>query len=173
MTDVDKMMDKVYGDHVHHNDGTHLDGGISNDTSWQDYWKRIIVFPGQNYNLPKGKVGKRFIFTLASILDWMIARKWNIEVFLVFYMVVLQRGDATIRSVKAIWDILTWRLDAWERGAINMLVQNTILSMQTKFCTIQDGQSPERRARVFQSKMLKGDKRGTVKYLTETERGGG
>jgi hypothetical protein len=92
------MMDRVYGDHVHHNDGTHLDGGISDDTTWQDYWKRLIVFPGQTYNLPKGKVGKRFLFTLASILDGVKIRKWNSEVFLVFCMVVLQRGDATIRS---------------------------------------------------------------------------
>jgi hypothetical protein len=172
LTDVDRMMDRVYGDHVHHNDGTHLDGGISDDATWQDYWKRLIVFPGQTYNLPKGKVGKRFLFTLASILEGVKIRKWNSEVFLVFCMVVLQRGDATIRTARAIRDRLTWRLDAWDRGAIDMLVQNTVLSMQTKLCKRQDGQSPERRARVFQSKMLKGDVRGAVKYLTETEKGG-
>jgi hypothetical protein len=172
LTDVDRMMDRVYGEHVHHNDGTHLGGGVSNDTSWQDYWKRLIVFPGQTYNLPKVKVGKRFLFTLASILDGLITRKWNSEVFLVFCMVVLQRGDATIRSARAIRDRLTWRLDSWDRGAIDMLVQNTVLSMQTKLSKRQDGQSPERRARVFQSNMLKGDVRGAVKYLTETEKGG-
>ena len=33
LSDVDKLMDKVFGDHVHHNDGTHLDGGISSDTT--------------------------------------------------------------------------------------------------------------------------------------------
>jgi hypothetical protein len=58
---VDQMMDKVFGDHVHHNDGLHLDGGIADDATWQDYWRRLIFFPGQMYNLPKGKVEKRFI----------------------------------------------------------------------------------------------------------------
>jgi hypothetical protein len=26
LTYTDKEMDKVFGDHIHHNDGTHLDG---------------------------------------------------------------------------------------------------------------------------------------------------
>jgi hypothetical protein len=69
LTDVDKLMGKVLGDCVNHNDGTHLDGGISSDTNWKDYWKRLIVFPGQKYNLLKGKVGKRFIFTLAAKVE--------------------------------------------------------------------------------------------------------
>ena len=30
-TEVDMMMFKVYGDKVHQNDGTHLDGGIADD----------------------------------------------------------------------------------------------------------------------------------------------
>jgi hypothetical protein len=88
-------------------------------------------------------------------------------------MVVLQREDATIKSARAIRDILTWRIDAWDRGAVDMLVQKTVLSMQSNLCIRQYGQSPERRARVFQSKMLKGDVRGAVKYLTETKGGGG
>jgi hypothetical protein len=29
-----KLM-KVYGDHIHQNDGTHLDGGMKDDDAWQ------------------------------------------------------------------------------------------------------------------------------------------
>jgi hypothetical protein len=35
---ADRMMDKVYGDHVHQNPGTHLSGDIPDDKMWQDYW---------------------------------------------------------------------------------------------------------------------------------------
>jgi hypothetical protein len=34
---VDQMMEKFFGYHVHHNDGSYLDGGIEDDTTWQDY----------------------------------------------------------------------------------------------------------------------------------------
>ena len=34
ITEVDRMMFEVYGDKVHQNDGTHLDGGIPDDKVW-------------------------------------------------------------------------------------------------------------------------------------------
>jgi hypothetical protein len=33
LTDMDKLTDKVFGDHVHHNDGTHLYDSIYSDTT--------------------------------------------------------------------------------------------------------------------------------------------
>jgi hypothetical protein len=45
ITEVDRMMDKVYGNHIHQNPGTHLDGGIADDAKWQDYHRRLIVYP--------------------------------------------------------------------------------------------------------------------------------
>jgi hypothetical protein len=44
--------------------------------------------------------------------------------------------------------------------------------MEARLLKGQDRQSPEQQARVFQMKMLKGDLRGAVKHLTETEKGG-
>jgi hypothetical protein len=38
-------MDKVYGDHVHHNPGTHLNGGIADDSLWQEHWQQLVSFP--------------------------------------------------------------------------------------------------------------------------------
>lgn len=32
----------VYGDHVHQNDGTHLHGGITDDTVWQKHWEALL-----------------------------------------------------------------------------------------------------------------------------------
>jgi hypothetical protein len=90
------------------------------------------------YNLPKGKVGTRFLFALSKILDGFQARTCNSERLLVFCLVVLQRGDATIRSVKEIRGHLMWRMDAWEKGEVKMLVQNTVHDMEAKLSSRQD-----------------------------------
>jgi hypothetical protein len=44
--------------------------------------------------------------------------------------------------------------------------------MEARLLRRQHSQSPEQRARVFQMKILKGDFRGSFKYLTETEKVG-
>jgi hypothetical protein len=59
-----------------------------------------VVHPGQMYDLPKGQVGKRFIYTLSKILDGIQARQRNSERFLVYCMVVLQRGGHYYQDIK-------------------------------------------------------------------------
>jgi hypothetical protein len=60
--EADLLLDRVYGDHVHQNPGTHLDGGITNDVMWQDYWSScLVVCPSQTYDAPNGAVGHRYI----------------------------------------------------------------------------------------------------------------
>ena len=101
LSDADRMMDKVYGDHVHQNPGTHLRGDIPDDEMWQDYWRRLIVFPSQTYDAPKGPVGRRYVEMLADMLLGIKARKLNAEKFIVFQIVVLQRS----REVKKAKDV--------------------------------------------------------------------
>jgi hypothetical protein len=36
ITEADQKMMTVYGDYVHQNNGTHLDGGVKGDNAWQD-----------------------------------------------------------------------------------------------------------------------------------------
>jgi hypothetical protein len=56
-TPADLLLNTVYGDHVHDNEGTHLDGGIANDAFWQCRWKRMAQLATTRYQVPKGKVG--------------------------------------------------------------------------------------------------------------------
>ena len=44
-TPEDLRLQEVYGDWVHANPGTHLDGSISNDTAWQAWWSDLAVLP--------------------------------------------------------------------------------------------------------------------------------
>jgi hypothetical protein len=92
LSDASRRMDKVYGDHVHQNPGTHLRGDIPGDKMWQDYWRRIIAFPSQTYDAPSGAVGRRLIEMLADMLAGIQARKMSAERFIVFQIVVLQRS---------------------------------------------------------------------------------
>jgi hypothetical protein len=120
--------------------------------------------------LLKGNVGKRFIYIIAKILDGVKARKWKSEQFIVYSLVILQCGHATIKSAKTIREHLTSRMDAWDKENAKMLVQGTVRDTEARLLKRQDQKSPEQRARVFQMKILKGDLRGSVKYLTETEK---
>jgi hypothetical protein len=120
ISDADRLMDKVYGDHVHKNPGEHLDGGITNDQMWQDNWRQLIVFPSQTYDVPSGPIGCWFLETLTSLLKGIQSCTLNSEKFIVFQMVILQRT----REVKHARDIkqrLTARLDAWDKGKLDSL----------------------------------------------------
>jgi hypothetical protein len=77
--------------------------------------------------------------SLAKLLDGVKARKWNSEQFIVYGLVILQRGDATIKSAKAIIERLTSSMDTWDKGSTNILVHVT----EAQLLRRQDGQSPE------------------------------
>jgi hypothetical protein len=63
-------------------------------------------------------------------------------------------------------------MEDWEAGKFDMLVQTTERDMQSYLSTSQRGQTEEQRAKVFNMKMLQGDVRGAVKFLTDTDIGG-
>jgi hypothetical protein len=83
--ELDQMLDDVYEDHVHQNPGTHLDGDITDNKLWQGYCNQLIVYPSQTYPSqtydpppPSGAVGRRFIDSLADLMNRVRERKWNI-----------------------------------------------------------------------------------------------
>jgi hypothetical protein len=164
-------MKTVYGDHIHQNPGTHLSGGIAEDALWQERWRQLISFPSHAYDVPSGAVGKRFVEKVADELKGIRSRKWNSERFLVLQVVVLQRT----RDVKRARDVrrrISKRLDAWEKGQFTMLVEDTLRSMETHLTSKQGKTTPEQRTKTFHQKVLRGNIRGAVRYLTEREKGG-
>ena len=73
------LLQVVYGDFPHHNDGSHLDGGIAYDASWQRRWRRITAQSASWYDTPSGAVGRRFMSILAAEWRGVISRSWNSE----------------------------------------------------------------------------------------------
>jgi hypothetical protein len=98
LSDADQKMDKVYGDHVHQNPGTHLSGGIANNAPWQERWLRLVSVLSHAYGVPSGAVGKRFVERVVEELKGIKSRKWNSVRFLVLQFVILQRSRYVKRS---------------------------------------------------------------------------
>eukprot|EP00957_Ditylum_brightwellii_P186304 14184653-Ditylum_brightwellii.AAC.1 len=84
LTAADRLLISVYGDTVHNNDGSHLDGRIGDDKDWQQYWRDLTALPSQRYDVLSGSVERRFLVLLAEILDGTVEWKWNLEQFIVF-----------------------------------------------------------------------------------------
>ena len=70
-TPKDLHLREVYGDWVHGNPGTHLDGGVTDDSAWQAWWRDLAVSPLRRYDAPSGKFGRRFVGTLGAELQGM------------------------------------------------------------------------------------------------------
>jgi hypothetical protein len=105
--EADLKLDTVYGNYVHQNTGQHLDGGIANDAELQDYWKRLVVLPPQQYNAPTGPVGKRIVDTMATIIADIKSLTCNTEKLTVFSMVILQR-TWTVKRARDVKKRLLW-----------------------------------------------------------------
>ena len=54
-----------YGEFPQHNDGSHLDDGVTDDTIWQLCWRRLAAQWASWYATPTGAVGHRFTVILA------------------------------------------------------------------------------------------------------------
>ena len=74
-TPEDLRLREVYGDWVHGNPGTHLDGGIAEDGKWQGWWRDREFTPSRCYKAPSGKVGRRSVNVLVRELRVVLDRR--------------------------------------------------------------------------------------------------
>ena len=88
----DLRLQEVYGDWVHANPDTHLDGGIRYSEMWQGWWYDLVVMPSWHYDAPSGKVGQRFVEALVGELRGVWEIQCNSEQFMVLQTVFLQQA---------------------------------------------------------------------------------
>ena len=69
ITEQDRQLTAIFGDYIHSNDGTHLDGGVQNDPFWQKAWKALSALPSHLYQIPEGEVGIKLVSLLAFELN--------------------------------------------------------------------------------------------------------
>ena len=124
LTAADRRLLGVFGDTIHLNDGTHLNGGIgvAEDAKWQRLYHRVASCSLPLYDLPNGRWAHRFLTTLTDLWVGVIQRRWNSERPLVFQAVILRR----VRGITRFHDVkpVVWgRLDAWDAGRYVALVK--------------------------------------------------
>ena len=115
------LLQGVYGEFPHHNNGSHLDGGIADDAAWQRRWRRLAVHSASWYTTPSGAVGRRFTAILAAEWRGVLSLSWNSERPLFFAHVVLTK-TLGIHRAREIQARITLRIDLWERGQHGGLV---------------------------------------------------
>ena len=162
---------EVYGDHIHQNDGTHLDGGIRDDGIWQERWRKIVGLPPQRYNVPNGAVGRLFVKELASELGGVTARRWNGERFIIFQSVILQRSGE-VKKARDIRARIQWRLKEWKAGKYDMLVQDTVWTSIGLMDDTRRGQTEAQIGKTFTRMVLQGKTQQAVCFATERGQGG-
>ena len=109
------MLQEVYGNFPHQNDGSHLDGGVADDALWQRCWRRLAAQSAIWYATPTGEVGRRFTAIMGVGWQGLIEGSWNSKRLLVFTHVILTK-TLGVRRENDIRARITMRMDFWQRG---------------------------------------------------------
>ena len=161
----------VYGSTLQDDDGTHLDGGIPDDSTWQGYHRRLVTLTPQLYTCPGKAAGKEFIHQLCEEFNGVLERKWNSERPLVFCLAMLQKKPGITQS-SDIQKCLKHRLEEWKSDKHKALVETTERLMLAAMKNSQGGTTQEELLKKYNQLMLLGNPRSAVRYLTDREGGG-
>ena len=83
------MILSVYSDHLHRNNGSHLELGVANKAVWQRRWKHIKNLCVKLYDAPRGCIMHHFVQQPTAELKGVQTRGWNSEHPLVFASIIL------------------------------------------------------------------------------------
>ena len=104
------LVQGVYGDLLHHNEGSCLDGRVPDDTVWQRRWHRLAAQLASWYATPYVALERRFMAILSAEWRGVIGRTWNSKSPLVSAHVVLTK-TLGVRRAREIWARITRRMD--------------------------------------------------------------
>ena len=122
LTGADRHLIKKYGDTIHDNDGTHLDGRINDDTYWQHIYNRVT-----DCNLPlcdvPSTVEINSLPTYTQLLQDVQKKKYNSEKLLIFAPCILRKTQNK-KSFSETKPLIRRRLEAWKAGHYLALVKD-------------------------------------------------
>ena len=75
--------------------------GVDDYGYWQTRWRTLAVIPARYYDVLSGRVRWRFVYALAAEFVGVWERRWIVDRFIVFQMVILQHA----RHVKTFGNI--------------------------------------------------------------------
>ena len=112
--------------------------------------------PSRRYDLLSGKVGRRFVGMLSAKMQGVQDRRCDLERFIVFQTVILQRARRVTAS-HAIRRRIEKMLDAWGAGKHAMLVGDTLRSCKDYMTAARREETVEHRAQTYHSLVLRGN----------------
>ncbi len=162
---IDTKLIKLYGDTVHRNIGTHLNGNIDNDSQWYYLWFQLISYHHPLYTPPQSKLGCDIIKTLSEEFQGVRNRQWNSEKALLFPIIILRKPHQKLTS-QEIKHRLRFRLDQWKNGQFIALATDTI----TEAFQYHDSKPPvlafDEKLHVFNQLVYHGKLREALQFLT-------
>jgi hypothetical protein len=172
-TPADHRLMEVYGDTIHMNDGTHLDGGIgvANDLIWQRRWLKVVSVDLKLWYPPtKHADGKRFVNLLANEFQGVRLRKWNSERAMIFAPAILHRKHGVAKASQ-ITKLIGHRLDLWEAGRYAELVNEVVITGGSGVAGRNPAEWGEKEvsdsvAKTYNNMVLDGKIRGAVRFAT-------
>ena len=132
----------------------------------------MAMIAPRHYQVPSGRVGRRFVECLSREFHGVRAGTWNLERPLVFVSTVLQRSPV-VRKAHEIRKRLTHRMNLWDEGKFTALIDNTEAEVLKQFGASSPPQDKESIARSFNNTVLSGRLRQAVRRLTNRTKGGG
>jgi hypothetical protein len=174
---ADELLLSVYGDTIHQNNGTHLNGGVRNDRLWQRRWLKVVSGDLKLWTPPRKHFeGKKFINMFANELAGVRTRDWNSERAMLFAPVILNRKSGVVKA-SDITKTISLRLQLWEAGRFTELVNETVCEARSGVagrnpCEWGNDEVSESVAAAYNSMVLDGKIRGAVRFATSRGLGG-
>ena len=116
--------------------------------------ENLSFFQPNANDVPSGQFGKKFISILSVELDGIRARKWNAKWVIIFQSVILQcvRLFTGAKNIRA---IIEFRLNSWNHGAFEKLINDTYTAATGYLGRARGTQSEEQRHRTFSDIVLR------------------
>ena len=111
----DLKLETVYGDYVHNNSGSHVNGSTKDDLVWQGWWKSLAAHPSHVCAPTRGPVSKMHLRMMTETMNGIKERKWNAETDAVFEKVI-RCWTAGVTKARDIKNCMLRRMESWKEG---------------------------------------------------------
>jgi len=164
-SDADDLLTFAYGRSIVQGPGSD-DNLRADDTFWVEAWKNLIALPSSLYKVLDSSLGKGITQVLTTELRNVRLLKNVSEKLIVLVLVILHR----VRGITSYSDIcrhISRQLNRWEAREYDLLVQTTLKTLNFQLSLITKNKTEEEHFRAFHQKVLRGNLKGAVRYLTD------
>ena len=119
----------------------------------------------------KDAVGRAFLDQLNVELQGIMDRTWNADQLLLYLIVILVR-DPTVRTGSAIRKRIKHRLQSWQAGKIDMLVEDTEADLRKLLKSTRGGEATtQQRNKRFHQLLIHKGVTAAMAYIANREKG--